>query len=638
MSVPATGGRPEAVVETLLSVLADGVLTVDADGVVREVDAATGRLLGLERSMPLAEAEGPVADSVRDVFERVRATGSPVAVDASREGQSSLAVAVPLGDAVHIGLRALDAVPSPDPEDATRYRSLVRAVPDPLYMLDRDGRFTFVSEALASFTGYGETELLGTHVSLLMDQADIDVGEALIRDLLKSSDRDTGVFELDVITAAGERIHCENHIAVLVQDGRFTGTAGSVRDVTDRIRRERELRQQRNELTRLNHINTVVRSIVQTLVTPTSREALERAVCQRLATPGPYAAAWFGEYDVSEERLVPNAAVGIDTAPFTEALETAKPNPSVQAARSRQVVVIRDDDADLPDCAAALQGLGFVAGAAIPVVSGNALYGVLHVYTTESDAFDDEETAVLAELGRIIGGATRARLTEQLLHAGERRELVFQVRDDAFPLVAAATETDATLVLEQFIPTEDDVALYYGRVHGDDVEAFLDCLAHHPDVEALRAIGELGDETAVELCLTGALAAIEYSSYGMAFHEAEVREGVVSLRVSLAADASVRSAVEAVTTAFPAAELVAQRQIARELRTANDFRAQVFESFTPRQRAALDAAVHAGYFEWPRGSTAEEVAAAMGISAATFHSHLRKAERKLYDALYERRE
>ncbi|WP_048078258.1 helix-turn-helix domain-containing protein, partial [Halorubrum sp. AJ67] len=51
--------------------------------------------------------------------------------------------------------------------------------------------------------------------------------------------------------------------------------------------------------------------------------------------------------------------------------------------------------------------------------------------------------------------------------------------------------------------------------------------------------------------------------------------------------------------------------------------------------AALSAAYHGGYFDWPRGSTAEEVADAMGVSSPTFHNHLRKAQRALLDGVFE---
>jgi predicted DNA binding protein len=56
---------------------------------------------------------------------------------------------------------------------------------------------------------------------------------------------------------------------------------------------------------------------------------------------------------------------------------------------------------------------------------------------------------------------------------------------------------------------------------------------------------------------------------------------------------------------------------------------------TDRQHAALRAAYFGGYFDWPRGSTAEEVADAMGVSSPTLHNHLRKGQRELLRVLFE---
>lgn len=48
-----------------------------------------------------------------------------------------------------------------------------------------------------------------------------------------------------------------------------------------------------------------------------------------------------------------------------------------------------------------------------------------------------------------------------------------------------------------------------------------------------------------------------------------------------------------------------------------------------RQREALRLAIQQGYYEWPRESSATELAAKFGVNKATFLEHLRKAEAKL---------
>jgi len=48
-----------------------------------------------------------------------------------------------------------------------------------------------------------------------------------------------------------------------------------------------------------------------------------------------------------------------------------------------------------------------------------------------------------------------------------------------------------------------------------------------------------------------------------------------------------------------------------------------------RQSEVVTAALQAGYYEWPRETNAESLAAQLGIAHSTFLEHLRKAERQL---------
>jgi predicted DNA binding protein len=59
------------------------------------------------------------------------------------------------------------------------------------------------------------------------------------------------------------------------------------------------------------------------------------------------------------------------------------------------------------------------------------------------------------------------------------------------------------------------------------------------------------------------------------------------------------------------------------------------DELTGRQREALEAAYRAGYYAWPRESTAEAVAATLDIAPSTLHAHLRKAQETILAALFD---
>jgi PAS domain S-box-containing protein len=133
-------------------------------------------------------------------------------------------------------------------EELRRYRRIVEASSDPVYVLDEEGRFEFVDDALVAATGFDREELVGEHVSKLLSDDEIETGQEVIT-ALKNSDVERGVFECNIETAYGTERWCEINIALLEDaDGDIDGTVGIVRDVTERKERERELERQTERL------------------------------------------------------------------------------------------------------------------------------------------------------------------------------------------------------------------------------------------------------------------------------------------------------------------------------------------------------------------------------------------------------
>lgn len=130
-----------------------------------------------------------------------------------------------------------------------RYETLVEVAGDPMYMLDEEGYFTYVNEALVEITGYSEEELVGKHGLTVVAEEHIEEGEELIQSLLSAGEQH-GTFELDIQTKSGESIPVENHISLLYSDGAFQGSLGVLRDITDRLERERKLQRERDRLDR----------------------------------------------------------------------------------------------------------------------------------------------------------------------------------------------------------------------------------------------------------------------------------------------------------------------------------------------------------------------------------------------------
>ncbi|MFC7232696.1 helix-turn-helix domain-containing protein [Saliphagus sp. GCM10025308] len=106
------------------------------------------------------------------------------------------------------------------------------------------------------------------------------------------------------------------------------------------------------------------------------------------------------------------------------------------------------------------------------------------------------------------------------------------------------------------------------------------------------------------------------------------------MTIHLAPTVDVRQVIDVVEAAYPNVEMVRRRQITRPHDDPQRIQRRLVADLTDRQRAALVAAYQAGYFEWPRESSGEDVAASLDVAPPTFHQHLRKAERKVLDSLF----
>ena len=61
----------------------------------------------------------------------------------------------------------------------------------------------------------------------------------------------------------------------------------------------------------------------------------------------------------------------------------------------------------------------------------------------------------------------------------------------------------------------------------------------------------------------------------------------------------------------------------------------ILSSLTPSQYRCLEMAVEQGYFQIPKKADARKLASKIGISHSAFLTHIRKAERKIFEELFE---
>jgi len=523
-------------------------------------------------------------------------------------------------------------------------RSTLDTLPINVAVLDEEGTILLTNRAWDEFAG--ADELVGTNYFRGVDtSADTYASEAVvgIKGVIAGEE---AVFRLEYpCHSPTEKRWFLMRAAALPEEDDGAVVVAHI-DITQRKlaelsaeRRAEELNEQRRHLEHLlDRLNGLVQRVMGAVTHGQSREEIERGVCKHVAGVEPYVCAWIGHEDMVREAIVRREWAGADLLPDDCAipLDGDDGDPTVRAVETRELHAIQDV-ATLPDGSLHRQvcGDGPGAVAAIPLVYNDAFYGVLHVYAAETHVFDERENAVLRALGTAISTAINARESRQLLTADRVTELELSMRDaDAF-FVGLSAETDGTLEYHSSAPQTDGTTAMFFDVEGATVEEVLTFASEHPAVGRATKLTDHGDAVRFEFVVEDPPVVSVLADYGAETKEITVERGEAFIRVELPSTAEVREVIERLERAYPDVELLAYREAERPGRTEREFMAELAERLTDRQTMALRKAHVGGFFEWPRGISGEELAESMDLSPATYHQHLRAAERKLVSSFFE---
>ena len=183
-----------------------------------------------------------VTEDLRPSVERAMAAGEQVTTPFDLDDGTQLQAATVYPGPDGVTLRTQDIE---DDSSPSLYEYLVETVGDAVYILDDDGHFAFVNDALCEMTGYSREELLGSSVHIIKDDETVEEAEDALRELLKtragtpSTDGiDIAKLDVELVRKDGTRIPCTDRMTLRpLEDGEFTGTVGTLRDVSRQRRR-----------------------------------------------------------------------------------------------------------------------------------------------------------------------------------------------------------------------------------------------------------------------------------------------------------------------------------------------------------------------------------------------------------------
>ncbi|MDS0284617.1 GAF domain-containing protein [Haloarcula onubensis] len=402
---------------------------------------------------------------------------------------------------------------------------------------------------------------------------------------------------------------------------------------------EEVLVSQRKQLAAVVSLQDVVREVTDAVIDQSTRGEIESVVCERLAGTDSYEFAWIGDVDHRSQTVQVRAEAGVenyldDISISVDPDDERSEGPTGRAfltGETQTCQQIRMDPRYEPwlDHAGAH---GYQSSAAIPVVHEGTVYGVLNVYADRPNGILERERTVLTQLGEIVGHAIAAVERKRALMSDTVTELGFHVGDIGEML--DIDDVTGTVHIDEAIPVSDGEYLVYGTVTRDGadlLETVIDRLEHWDGVETHDVDGE--DVTSFEARLIDPPVLTALANAGGGVVEAGIDDGSYHMTLQLPVGGDVRSVIETVQSVYPSAKMLTRRQTAREELQSASPTAEIAEGLTDRQSAVVRAAYHAGFFEWPRTVSGEDVARSLDIAPPTFHQHLRKAEKHIFDEL-----
>ena len=272
---------------------------------------------------------------------------------------------------------------------------------------------------------------------------------------------------------------------------------------------------------------------------------------------------------------------------------------------------------------------------AVPVGHRDATYGALCLRGNEAEPVTAAERRAVTVLGRCLGWGVTAGRWQDLLHSDAVTRVEFRTDDtDAF-LAGASDALGCRIELESAVTVSESSSRCYLRVSAAGPKALANAVEAAHGVSELRVIETREAGCTVSIRVAGGSLVRTLTEHGATIRDAVAESGAVRVVADLPDGTDVGPIADGLRGVYPGVRLVSKESVTRSPHSESTLREGVTERLTDRQWATLSAAYHSGYFDWPRGSTAEEVADAMDVSSPTFHNHLRKAQRALLETLFE---
>ena len=419
---------------------------------------------------------------------------------------------------------------------------------------------------------------------------------------------------------------CARLVAQLARLGLLT--VGADRD---RRRLERDLERRRDELEAVTGLVDRRRAADRRLRDEPSRSAAELGVCEELHALDDVSLVIIAD-STGGEGVEIRAHAG-DERYLSTILDGTDPSEPTLRALDRGtdefVASIAGDDR----WRSAAREAGVRSVFATPIEADELSYGVLAVYACTASVLDERTRSFVSDVGSTLALTIEGHEARRALLADDLVELELSLGStDEELLTTLARRIEPEIRLETVVPGDRQTTLYV-LVNDAASDRPIEVLEGMKRVETIRRLPAADDRLRLEVVVSDETLASVVADIGGVLRTISADEGTARAVIELPADRNVRSFLTTLRDRFPDASLLARRS-----RSGHDARADgsdLLAALTDRQLEVLRTAYAAGYFEWPRERTGEEIAEILEVSQPTFTRHFRSAERTVFDRLFD---
>lgn len=325
-----------------------------------------------------------------------------------------------------------------------RFEALARSAPDAILTINAESIVLSANPAVERIFGYTPEELIGGSLHVLIPERLRQSHDAGVEHYLSTGRRNvtwTGLF-LPAVRKDGTEIPVEISFGEFIEPSGRHVFSGFVRDVSERVRYERDLEAARSSAVAAHHEAELalrelraIGRITDVAIGRSTYDEMLHELLARLSVELAVDEASVLLLDESTGELVMSAThEPVDMEELSVRVPVGMGVAGRVAASGEPLVVedLRTADAVSPRLATRMSST-----AAVPVSNENRVVGVLRVSTIEPRAFAPDQVRLLEIVAdRMAGALARTRMFEAERHAREEAERARVARDEVLSIVS----------------------------------------------------------------------------------------------------------------------------------------------------------------------------------------------------------